>query len=235
MNIQAIIIDDEVKPAESLKIMLDELGEGIQCLGMAHDVMEGMKLIQMKKPHLVFLDIHMPQYSGFDLLEALGQTDVLIVFTTAHEEYAIQAIKHKAFDYLLKPIDADELKTCIEKIREELNMKQPRISARPSLLHIAVKEGTLILKQSEILRIEASGSYSVIYLLEGKTYTVTKNLKALENNLDRNLFFRCHHSHIVNLDRIRKILKNEGFGIEMSDGSVISVSRDKRDELMNKL
>jgi two-component system LytT family response regulator len=237
MNV--IIIDDESGPAESLKIMLGEIGTDINCLGVANNVLEGIKLINANKPQAIFLDINMPQHTGFDLLDALGNTDMLIVFTTAHEEYAIKAIKRRAFDYLLKPIDTDELKACVGKIKKELEAKHKKKGTatlpKPLQIQIVVKEGLLLLKQEEIVRVEAAGSYAEICMADGKKHTVTKNLKAMEEMLDNVLFFRCHNSHIINLHKIKKVLKTEGLFVEMDDSSVVEVSRNKKDELLSKL
>jgi two-component system LytT family response regulator len=235
---EAIIIDDEKKLAESLEIMLGKINEEITCVGIAHNAMDGIKLINSLKPQVVFLDINMPQHSGFDLLEAIGDKDFIVIFTTAHEEYAIQAIKHKAFDYLLKPIDMDELKTCVQKIKKEISSKKkkhPHSVDKPLQVQIPVKEGTLLIKQEEIIHIEANGSYSTIHMSNAEKHLVTKNLKAMEELLHPDLFFRCHNSHIIHLHKIKKVLKTDGLFLEMEDGSVIEVSRNKKDELLGRL
>lgn len=241
---KAIIVDDEEKLVENLQMMLDKINEEIICVGTAHNVLEGIKLIHSLKPDVVFLDINMPQHSGFELLDAIGEKDFIVVFTTAHEEYAIQAIKHRAFDYLLKPIDLDDLKTCVQKIKLELDSKQNKKSenqkSNPSVLksktiQIPIKEGSLLLKQEDIIHIQANGSYSIIHCVGGKKHTVTKNLKAMEEILDHELFFRCHNSFIINLNCVKKIFRSDGFSLEMEDGSVVEVSRAKKEELMKLL
>jgi two-component system LytT family response regulator len=229
---KVIIIDDEEKLTESLQIMLEKINENVQCVGTAHNALDGIKLINSLKPQLVFLDINMPQHSGFEMLDLIGEKKFIVVFTTAHDEFAIQAIKHKAFDYLLKPIDMEELKACVQKVKIEIESKQNTKSLH---IQVNVKEGVLLLKPEEIVHIEASGSYSVIYGTDGKKHTVTKNLKAMEEILDPVLFFRCHNSHIVNLQHIKKIIKTEGFYLEMDNKAVIEVSRNKKEELMSRL
>jgi two-component system, LytTR family, response regulator len=234
----AIIIDDERKLAESLEIMLSKINEDITCIGIANNVMDGIRLINTLKPQVVFLDINMPQHSGFDLLDTVGYTAFITVFVTAHEEYAIQAIKHKAFDYLLKPVDMAELKVCVQKIKKELHSgkeNKATIANKPLQIQIPVKEGTLLIKQEDIVHVEANGSYSIIHMNDKQTHLVTKNLKAMEELLHPSIFFRCHNSHIIHLHKIKKVLKTDGCFLELEDGSVIEVSRSKKDELLGRL
>jgi two-component system LytT family response regulator len=232
-----VIIDDEKKLAENLGIMLEKINENIQCKGIAHNVVDGIKLINFQKPQVVFLDISMPGHTGFDLLDAIYEKDFIIVFTTAHEEFAIQAIKHKAFDYLLKPIDIEELKHCVQKIKKEISYRTDHTANndKPLQIHIPVKDGTLLLRQDEIVHVEASGSYSIIHMNNLETHMVTKNLKAMEELLHPDIFFRCHNSHIIHLHKVKKVLKTDGCFLEMEDGTIVEVSRSKKDALLERL
>ena len=232
-TISIVIIDDEFKSTENLKILLDQLDLNIKCLGVAHSVMDGIKLIKSVKPELVFLDINMPQHSGFDLLEAIDSKEFSVVFTTAHEEYAIQSIKHQVFDYLLKPIDLDELQTCLLRFLQEEKSKK----SIPDLkqIKVSVKDGLLFLKQKEIIRLEADGSYCQIFMKSGERHTISKNLKAMEEMLDTSLFYRCHNSHIINLNYVKKFLSSEGYFVKMEDDAIVEVSRSKKEDLLERL
>jgi two-component system, LytTR family, response regulator len=233
MSIRAIIVDDELKSVENLKMLLDFLDMNISCLGFAHNVVDGIALIKNSKPDILFLDINMPNHNGFDLLKAIDTENLAVIFTTAYEEYAIQSIKHRAFDYLLKPIDIEELKSCIVRFKAENQQKM--FSIQPKQIKIVIKEGILFLKQEDIIRIEANGSYSAIYMTNGQKHTVSKNLKSVAELLESNLFFRCHNSHIINLSKVKKFNTSDGFFIEMEDNSVAEVSRNKKDELLDKI
>jgi two-component system, LytTR family, response regulator len=233
MNIRAIIVDDELKSVENLKILLDSLDMNVSCIGCAHNVVDGIALINNLKPDLLFLDINMPNHNGFDLLKAIDTEKFSVVFTTAYEEYAVQSIKHRAFDYLLKPIDIDELQSCITRYKKEQSQKN--IAGQSRQIKIVIKEGILFLKQEEIIRIEANGSYSAIFMTNGQKHTVSKNLKSVTELLESHLFFRCHNSHIINLRKVKKFHTGDGFFIEMEDNSVAEVSRNKKDELLERI
>ncbi len=233
MSIKAVIIDDEARSVENLKMLLAAADTDVNCTGHAHNVVDGIKLINNLKPELLFLDINMPHHNGFDLLEAIDNKDFAVIFTTAYEEYAIQSIKHKAFDYLLKPIDIEELKSCIKRFKAEYRQKIS--DSAPKQIKIIVKEGILFLKQEEVVRVEADGSYSILYMNNGQKHTISKNLKSVMELLEPQLFFRCHNSHIINLSRVKKFNTSEGFSVELDDNSVAEVSRNKKDELLGRI
>lgn len=232
MKLHAVIIDDETKPAEGLFFLLNSLDMYVNCVGTAHNVLDGIKLINTEKPDIVFLDINMPTYNGFDLLNTIGKRDFLVVFTTAHEEYAIKSVKHQAFDYLLKPIDVDELKACLVRAKEYVSDNEQLL---PDVLKVPVKDGLLFIKHQNIVRIEADGNYCTIHLIDGTKHLISKNLKIIENMLDKNVFFRCHNSHLINLKEVTKFFVLDGYYLEMSDNSKIEVSRSKKDELLGLL
>jgi two-component system, LytTR family, response regulator len=239
--ITTVIIDDEQGPANTLRMLLPELPIPATCLGVAHTVLDGIKLIREKRPQVVFLDIDMPFHNGFDLLSHFESRDFVVVFVTAHEEYTLRAIKHNAFDYLLKPVDPDEMETCMEKVQKHFDNANELKEAGETLskqqettrqLAIPIRDGVVFLKQEDIVRVEGEGSYSVFYTSGNQKYVSSKHLKEFEHLLPESLFFRIHKSYLINITTVRKYLKTEGHYVEMEDGSVLEVARRRKDDLL---
>jgi len=197
---------------------------------------EGIKLIDDYEPELVFLDISMPDMSGFELLARLKFRDFKLVFTTAHREYALEAIKNKAFDYLLKPIADSDLVKCLGDIIREKNDRSVIIKPdEQSLIEVQVKDGIIYIRQKEIVRLEASGSYTLFYLDNGVRHVASKGLADFENRLDAAMFYRCHKSHIINLRKVQKFINSKGFFALMSDGSMTDISRNSKEVFLDRL
>jgi two-component system LytT family response regulator len=232
--IKAVIIDDEARSTQSLIILFENYFDNIQVVGTASSALDAVSLIFREKPDVVFLDINMPGHNGFDVLEQIQSLAVKIVFTTAHKEYAIQAIKKGAFDYLLKPIDVDDLRKCIERLNEQFR-GQVNPGPGSSTIQIHVKEGILFVQTNEIVKLKANGSYTDIYLDNNKKITTSKVLKEYETLLSASGFYRCHNSYIVNLAKIEKLLSEDGYFIEFRDGSRAEVSRKNKEELLEKI
>jgi two-component system LytT family response regulator len=238
----AIIIDDEKKGREILSKLVETYCQDVNIVAMAANADEGYEAITEKKPDIVFLDIEMPNGNGFSLLERFNEINFQIIFTTAYDNYAIQAIRHHALDYLLKPIDIDELKTAVEnaknalKEKPEVNRYTEFIAERKldsnSRLALPIKEGIAYLSVSEIIRVESDGSYSTFYSSDGKKYVVSKNIGEYETILPVKDFFRSHKSHLINIKKVKKFLRTDGYFAEMEDGSVIEISRRKKDEFL---
>ncbi|MGZ4157620.1 MAG: LytR/AlgR family response regulator transcription factor, partial [Bacteroidia bacterium] len=194
------------------------------------------------EPDIVFLDIEMPNGNGFSLLQRFEEITFQLIFTTAYENYAIAAIRHHALDYLLKPIDIDELKAAIKnastaiKNKPAVNRYSDFINERKaditSRIALPIKDGIVYLTLSEIIRVESDGSYSTFYNSDGKKYVVSKNLKEYEDILPTREFFRSHKSHLINIKKVKKYLRTDGYFAEMEDGSVIEISRRKKDEFL---
>lgn len=247
--ISAIIIDDEQGAANSLRLMLSELDTHVKHIGTAHTTADGIALIRSAKPRLVFLDINMPLKDGFGLLEQFESPDFFVVFVTAHEEYAIKAIRHNAIDYLLKPIDPDELEVCVSKIEQlirsgkiPVNYKSMAVAVKDEeqqgpgrQLAIPIRDGMVFLKQEDIIRVEGEGSYSVFYTTKDAKYVSSRNLKEFEDLLSEQLFFRIHKSHLINIRKVRKYLKTDGHYVEMEDGTVLEVARRRKDDLISMI
>jgi two-component system LytT family response regulator len=247
--ITAIIVDDEQGAANSLKMMLADLDTPVTYLGTAHTVLDAIKLINTTEPQLVFLDINMPFHDGFDLLAHFDSPDFFVVFVTAHEEYTIKAIRHNAIDYLLKPIDPDELEFCVNKIRHYIDTGKAPAYHKGTLVHakdmeqnttdrqlaIPIKDGVVFVKQEDIIRIEGEGSYSVFHTTTRDRYVSSRNLKEFEDLLPGQPFFRIHKSHIININKVRKYLKTDGHYVEMEDGTVLEVARRRKENLLQMI
>ena len=245
---KAIIIDDEKKGRETLHSLIGSYCKGVEVLEMADNANTGYELIQKHSPDIVFLDIEMPNGNGFYLLEKFDEIKFQIIFTTAYEHYAIKAIKFHALDYLLKPIDIDELRIAVDNAKKNIQITPAKnrysefVTERKLLatgrIALPIKEGIVYLAISDIVRVESDGSYSTFYSMGDKKYVVSKNLGEYENLLPVSEFFRSHKSHLINIKKVKKFLKTDGNFVEMEDGSVVEISRRKKDnffQLMNDL
>lgn len=231
--LRAIIIDDESSGINTLKLMIEKYTSAVKVVATTVDPQNGIQLINDYQPDIVFLDVSMPQMDGFELLQNISWKKFKLIFTTAHPEYALHAIKSKAYDYLLKPIDQDELISCIGNLTGhdtlEVQLKTNQ------LIELNVKDGIIFIKPEQIIRLEASGSYTEFYLDGGTKHIASKTLKEYEPQLHPSLFYRCHISHIINLSKVEKLLTTDGLFAQMTDGSLPVVSRKNKDTLLEKL
>ncbi|MEZ2444586.1 LytR/AlgR family response regulator transcription factor [Chitinophaga sp. RCC_12] len=242
--LSAIIIDDEQKGRLALREKLRDYCPEVRLLGEAADGAEGLKLIQEQKPEIVFLDIEMPRMSGFEMLHMLPQKDFHLIFTTAYDQYAIKAIRYAAFDYLLKPVDIEELKSAIGRVREQwqehteekLQVLQQNLDtgARQGKIAIPTIEGLLFFNIADIICLEAKSNYTAISFSNHPALVASRTLKDFEELLPTDLFFRTHHSHIINLQYIKRYIRGEGGQIELENGAYVTVSRRKKEELLKK-
>jgi len=243
--INTVIVDDEKKGRDLLQILLREHCPAINVVGVADDISKALELINLLNPELIFLDIHMPGGSGFDLLEKIGDRKINVIFVTAYHEHAIKAFKFSALDYLLKPIDEEELIKAVKKA-EALVSKTPVSKdaevLKPSYntsgngrLALSTSLGLVFVEIKDIERCEASGKYTTCFLSNSKEIIVTKNLKEFEDVLSEYNFIRIHHSHLINLEYIRQYHKGRGGYITMKSGSTITVSQRKKEEFLKRL
>jgi two-component system, LytTR family, response regulator len=241
--ITAIIIDDEAKGRLALREKLLAYCSQVNVLAEAANGAEALMLIQHHQPQLIFLDIEMPRMNAFEMLNELPKKNFHIIFTTAYDQYAIRAIKYAAFDYLLKPIDIEELKAAVSKLdttstnqtkkQVELlqeNMKEPK--KQLNKLAIPTLEGLLFYDIADIVHLEANSNYTNIYLSSKTKITASKTLKELEELLPAAIFFRTHHSHLINLNYIKRYIKGDGGQIELQNGNYVDVSRRKKEEFL---
>lgn len=244
--LQTLIVDDEKRGRELLKMILTTNCPDIKLIGEASNIKEAHQLILQHEPDLVLLDIEMPGGTGFDLLSKFDEVNFDVIFITAFDKYAIKAIKFSAMDYILKPVDEEELIKAIKRAEENYNRKNNKervgnliSNTQKSVPHqkigLTSGEGLEFIEIINILRCEADGKYTSVFLTDGKKLLVSKNLKEFEELLTEYNFFRIHHSHLVNLDFIKKYQSGRGGYVVMSDGSTITVSQRKKDDFLSSL
>jgi two-component system LytT family response regulator len=235
--ISAVLVDDEQKSIRNLELLLGESCPDVQIAGRAGNALEAVQLILSLKPDIVFLDVHMPGYSGFDVLENIQGAGALVIFTTAHKNYAISALRKGAFDYLLKPVDTDELKSCVERVRLQLQKIPAAKNHSPghSIIELSVKDGIIFIRTADLVRLEASGSYTIFYLDNNVKHMASKSLNQYEGLLDSSVFFRCHNSHIINLRKVVRYIHSNGYFAELSNGSTIEIARKNKEVFLDKL
>lgn len=233
--LRAIIIDDEPIGINTLKVLIETHTQGVKIVTTASDPEKGMELIEDYKPEVVFLDISMPKINGFELLARLDHRNFKLVFTTAHEEYALRAIKTKPEDYLLKPIDIDELKLCVSNLLANTGQHVAHAQNSSALVELPVKDGIHFIHPEDIIRLEASGSYTIFYLENNTKHVVSKNLKECELLLKPSYFYRCHSSHLINLHKVVKMVSTDGLFAKMNDGSMPDISRKNKDAFLERL
>lgn len=243
-KITALLIDDELSSLQNLQHKLDEFCPNISIVAVSQKPEEAIELIRMHNPDVVFLDIEMPRMSGFRMLEKLGDMQPEIIFTTAYNHYAIDAIRISAFDYLTKPIAIAELQNAVSRLEErDRNMRTKErldllrhtvddVQKTNDKIAVPTSDGIEFLPIKDIVRIESSGNYSYVCFVNGKKTIVTKLLKDFEEMLLPYRFFRIHHSHLINLDYIKKYIRGEGGQVLMQNEDIVDVSRRKKDEFL---
>ena len=238
--IHAVIIDDEPKCIETLAIIIKmhcpEIVVDATCTGGA----DGIKAINEFKPDVVFLDIEMPKMNGFEMLEKFEKIFFHVVFTTAYNQFAIRAFKYSALNYLLKPIDPDDLKATVKRIQErktaplkeqfEILMQNMRNENKTQRIALSTGDGMVFVNTSEIMYCQSDSNYTNVILLNGEKYLLAKSLKEFEDTLSGTDFFRIHNSHLVNLNQIKKFVRGDGGYVIMNDGTQITIARARREE-----
>jgi len=245
--LRAIIVDDEQKSCENLKILLEDFCTNVEVLQMANSVADAIAAIQKHKPDVIFLDIQMQKETGFDLLKKLSEIDFEIVFVTAYSEYAIDAFKFSAIDYLLKPIDISELKAAVAKIskkttdrliNKKVDILMQNFKAENTdnyRLAISDADGITFVNINEIIYCEGSSNYTNFYLQNGKKYIVAKTLKEYEELLSNYNFFRIHNSYLINLKEVKKYFRGDGGYVQMSNDEKLDVSKRKKESFLKKI
>ena len=239
---RTVIIDDEKKGRQTLLNFISKYAPQLTVIGDAYNVETGVELIDKEHPDLVFLDIQMPDGTGFDLLGQVAFTDFKLIFCTAFDNYAVKAFRFSAIDYLLKPVDPDIFIAAVKKACDEKNeLTKPKLDTLNanktefSRLALHASEGISIVKIEDIIRCESSINYTHFVLVDGSKVLVTKTLKEYDELLCNHAFVRVHKSHLVNLNYIKKYIKGEGGWVIMTDDSKIEVSRRKKESLLQIL
>jgi two-component system LytT family response regulator len=243
--IPCVVIDDEPHNITVLKKLLQQYCPAVTVTGEATHAAAAIDLIRKTQPQLVFLDIEMPTMNAFDLLDQLNPVDFEMIFVTAFENYAVQAFKYSALDYLLKPVDIDDLRSAVQKatrrIREKNAGRQPVMVNHHFPGHVFSKialstgDGLIFYPIADIICCTAKGTFTQVDFIKDKTLVTAGTLKEFEEMLPANIFCRVHNSYLVNLNHIKKYYKGKGGYVEMSNGKVIEVSFRKRDEFLNRL
>ncbi|MEZ4759900.1 MAG: LytTR family DNA-binding domain-containing protein [Flavobacteriales bacterium] len=247
MSLTAVIIDDEAHCQEALGGLLASEHADVQLLGTAGSVEAGLELIGSRKPDIIFLDVELGDRTGFDLLEALGADRPHVIFTTGHESYAVKAIRFSALDYLLKPVDADELAEALGKAEAQQRTPQTaeqflslmqnlaRTDGAGGKLALPVSDGLELVDPAEILYCESDSNYTVVHQQGKKRLVISRTLKEFEDMLKDRGFVRVHHSYLINTRHVKKYIRGEGGEVIMEDGTNVAVSRRKKQELMDSL
>lgn len=236
--LKAVILDDEVRGSSLLSRKLESFEDELEVSAVFNDPYKALSKIVDLDPHVLFLDVEMPGLNGFQFLEKLGTFNFQVVFTTAYDTYTLEALRLSAVDYLLKPIDEEELHTAIFRLKKRFAEQDKQTKTdKPARNRLALPtaEGVYLVDKASIVRVEAMSNYSTFYLNDRKKIVVSKTLKEYENVLTDAFFLRINRSVIVNLDYIIKYRKGDGGTLEMSDGTEVEVSASRKDALVDKL
>jgi two-component system, LytTR family, response regulator len=248
--LRAVLVDDESNNIANLKFLLEHDCAGVEIAGTAANAIEARTIIAAVNPDVVFLDISMPGENGFELLESLPDRKFQVIFVTAHSEYAMQAIKASAVDYVLKPVNIDNLIAAVVKVQQRLNNKTSladdqyllnellrNIKSKEAPTKIALPQlgGFTFLDINQIVSLQADSNYTIIHKKDMHKLVVTRTLKDFEDILDSNLFLRVHKSYIVNLSCVKEYSTADGGMVKMEDGNVWSVSRRQLDLFLQKM
>ena len=244
--LKAIIVDDEPYCCEILAAMLESECPKLEIVSICKNGEDALAAIRQHAPDLVFLDVEMPKMNGFEMLEQLSSINFHLIFTTSYDQYALKAIRFSAIDYLLKPIDREELKKAVQKVKEriqspipqqlEILMQKLRQPSSPvNKIALPTMEGLHMIPIETIVSGESDDNYTNLKLKSGKKLLVTRSLKEIEESLEQHSFIRVHRSYLVNLNEIEKYIKGDGGYLVMSDGTSIDVAKNKKEILLKKL
>ncbi len=243
--LKAIIVDDEPYCSEALATLLEDFPD-VEVMTICQSAADALAAIKKYSPDLVFLDVEMPKMNGFEMLEKLPSVNFEIIFTTSYDQYALKAIRFSAIDYLLKPVDSEELQKAIQKViqrsqkpiaqqLEILMQKIHRPSTPISRIALPTMEGLQMISVDTIISCESDSNYSILFLKNKTKIIVSRTLKEIEELLEEHSFVRVHRCYLANLNEVEKYVKVEGDYLIMSDGTSIDVARNKKEVLLKKL
>jgi two-component system LytT family response regulator len=242
--INAVLIDDEKHGLETLSMLLTRYCKEVNIVEMCNSAKKGVEAINKHKPDLVFLDIEMPMMNGFELLEQFNEISFAVIFTTSYDQYAIKAFRYSALDYLLKPIDPEELVVSVKKVAskkslpfaEQFDILLKQIKHKGTgfeKIAVPTIEGFELIRADQIIRCEADDNYTHLYLKNKTKIVASRMLKEMEELLEGfQSFVRVHNSHLVNMNEVSKYIRGEGGYLLMSDGSTVSISKSRRESLI---
>lgn len=242
---KAILVEDTPAVKRDFLKMLQDYCPEVSLVGVAANVAEGVELVNALDFDLLFLDVEMPDGTGFDLLEGVDKIDFQVIFITAHEKYALRAIKFSALDYLLKPLDEDDLIEAVQKVKENKggngteeqvrNLLNVNDDNRKSKIIIRDKNGVQAISISDILHLESSGSYTTIKLFSGELIVASKGLKEFDNMLPDDIFFRCHQSHLINMDYFKRFDNRDGGYVILNSADQIPLASRRKEALLKRV
>lgn len=244
--IKAVIVDDEPYCCQALAKLLERYCPNVSVARICNSGEDALSAIRDENPQIVFLDIEMPGMNGFEMLERLPAINFELIFTTSYDQYAIKAIRFSALDYLLKPVDREELQRAVQKVVQRMHHPLPQqLEILLQRIHLPVSsnqkialpsmEGLQMVDVGSIISCESDSNYTAFLLKNKQKIIVSRTLKEIEEMLEEYSFLRVHHSHLVNLHEVSKYIKGEGGYLIMSDGSSVDVSRSRKDTLLKKL
>ena len=246
VSLRTLIVDDELHARANLELLVQEYCPKLSPIRLAGSVKEALEVMADFNPEVVFLDICMPEKDGFQLLEEINTDKVQVVFTTAHNEYALKALKEGALDYLEKPISIEDLEKCDERIHKRQSKEMPSGDVLKEVMRfsnlkemdrttIPTSDGFIIVKSADIVRLEACESYTKIFLKNEEKHLSSKNIRVFEDSLNPAIFFRTHKSHIVNiLYHLKGFSRTDGNVAVLSNGVRVPVSRRKLNEFLQR-
>jgi two-component system LytT family response regulator len=238
--LKAAILDDEIRGSKLLAHKLDVFEDELQVVGIFNEPAKALDPIMELGIDVLFLDVEMPGMNGFQFLERLGTFNFEVIFTTAYDSYTLEALRLSAVDYLLKPVDEEDLQTAITRLRKRVTEKSMYKAVKlekkqNNRLALPTAEGVYIVDKAQIIRVEAMSNYSVFLLSDAKKIVVSKTLKEYETVLDDAHFMRINRSVIINLDYVVKYRKGDGGTLELSDGAEVEVSPQKKEVLLQRI
>jgi Response regulator of the LytR/AlgR family len=242
----AVIIDDEKHCRDVLQMLLERHCPEVTIDALCGDPEEALKVIERSQPQLVFLDVEMPGMNGFELLESCTRRSFSVIFTTAYDQYAIKAIRHSALDFLLKPIDKDELVQSVQKALTQTVNSATKVDALLQFLHqhvqpnerlaLPTEDGLRMIPVKDITYCESAGGYTKVFMAQqGVPTLICRSLKEVEEALKEKGFFRVHNSYLINLSYMHKYIKGDGGEIIMTDGKNIPVSRNRKQDFLMRI
>lgn len=238
------IVDDEPDARQLLRCMISALCPDVEICGEADRVESAFVLIRQTQPHAVLLDISLEEENSFDLLDKFKGPAFQVIFTTAHDEFALKAFRYHALDYLLKPINPEELAQAIDRVKLEptpndqskiSNFLESTRNKQLNKITLTSQEGMVFLQLNQIIRIESEGSYSTFFLLNQERHVVSRPMREFEELLPKDLFFKLHQSHLINLAFVKKILREEGGYALMEEGYKVPIARRRKDEFIEAM
>jgi two-component system, LytTR family, response regulator len=244
--IKAFIIDDEPGCCKTLSLLLERYCPEVEVTGIFNNGLDALQAINESSPDLVFLDVQMPKMNGFEMLEKLSAISFHLIFTTSYDQYALKAFKFSAIDYLLKPVDREELQKAVQKAlqrsqisaAEQLQIMFQKLyhpASSPNKIALPTMEGLQMIPIQSIISCEAHDNYTTLILKGNKKLVVSSTLKVIEEMLEDHSFIRVHRSFLVNIDEVEKYVKADGGYVVMSNENHIYISRNKKEELLKKL